>query len=644
MPTAFTRDRIDPDPSSPLFTAPRSRLPRGLLSTLAFLTLVACASEDPGGTGPEVETDDPAQVLLSAGAFEEVEEAFSETEPEEFEESSGGEQYFCTRQTVSLTRGYSDYPQFDPNTQVIFPGNLLQGNTLDNATPSGIPVARGPGTVVITLVNGASSASRQLDEVSLSSVYDAMNQIIADNPGDLPARTTYSMERITSREQLGVSIRAEYHDLTTEVQGSFDYASDVSYNRYLVQLTQSYYTIAFQAPTNTADFFGEGVTAEQLGQYVQPGNPAAYVSSVTYGRKFYLLIQSTASVQEMEASLDASFDGAVAGGSLGADVTYVSELESVQIGGYAIGGNSGQAAAALTGDFEALKTFIADGGTITTGQPMSYTVNAANDPARQLKVKVADEYDVVDCSPLEDALPDGVAWYRASEGVETENVLGASGATRWADLFGAQTGDDSRDAVVPFGGPTSAGLLLPPGTPSYVSFQFNSTTFTGQMQIPGAPLRETDYTIFAVVSRLGVEPSNPDPVYWTWGASDLEGRTIRIGFDDHANVSISHGGTTKLSAELLGSIVTPQLYTFVFSQEDGMRIFIDGLEVASDPDFTVPIELFSGARIGVADEDGFSSGVGFASIEIREYQIYDFVPTEAQRRAVETGLMERYGL
>jgi len=243
-------------------------------------------------------------------------------------------------------------PILDPNTQVIFPGNLLQGNTLNNATPSGIPVERGPGTVVITLVNGASSASRELDVVGLSNVYDAMNEIIADNPGDLPARTTYSMERITSRQQLGVALRAEYSNLTTDVQGAFSYNEDVSYNRYLVRLTQSYYTIAFEAPTDPSLFFGEGVTADQLSNYVQPGNPAAYVSSVTYGRVFYLLIQSTDSYQEMRASIDASFNGAVASGSIGGDVKYVSELSSVQIGGYAIGGNSNQAAAALTGDFE----------------------------------------------------------------------------------------------------------------------------------------------------------------------------------------------------------------------------------------------------------------------------------------------------
>jgi hypothetical protein len=616
------------------------------LCTLLFVTFAGCSNDDPvappGGGTPSTEL---GQILADAGAFADFQESYEETEPVEFEDTSGADPYFCTRRTVSLTEGYSDFPQFDPNSQVIFPGNLLQGNTLDDATPSGIPVERGPGTVVITLVNGAASASRQLDEVGLGTVYDAMNEIIAANPGDLPARTTYSMERISSREQLGVSLRAEYSNLTTDVQGSFDYNSDVSYNRFLVRLTQSYYTIAFEAPTDPGDFFGPNVTADQLNRYVQPGNPAAYVSSVTYGRVFYLLIQSTDSVQEIEASVDASFNGAVASGSIGADVTYISELSSVQIGGYAIGGNAGQAAAALTGDFEALKTFIAEGGTITTGQPLSYTVNAANDPARQLKVKVATTYDVVDCAPLGDSLPDGVVWYRAESGVTTAPILGAQGVTRWQDLVGAQTGDNSRDAVVPFGGPSLAGLYNPgnpTGAGGVVAFQFSSTTFTGSMRIPGTALRETDYTIFAIVGRTGVPPSDSTPSYWTWGDGNTEGQVIRIGFDDNQTVSVSHGGNAKLTAPLVRSIFDYQLYSFVFSQEDGMRIYINGLERAHDPNLRVPISLFTGASIGVSDANGFGSGVGFTTINMLEYQMYDYVPTDAQRRALETGLMERY--
>ena len=89
--------------------------------------------------------------------------------------------------------------------------------------------------------------------------------------------------------------------------------------------------MAFQLPTSKEELFDPSVTPEQLGQYVGPGNPAAFISSVTYGRKFYLLIESTSSSVDIDASINASFGAAVAQGSLGVDAKYISDLESVRV-------------------------------------------------------------------------------------------------------------------------------------------------------------------------------------------------------------------------------------------------------------------------------------------------------------------------
>lgn len=617
---------------------------RSTLILILASFVAACGEGDPaapgGDGGPGSPPGELSAILASAGAFEDVVPSYSETDPEEFTGGSGTEQYFCTRQTVDLVEGYSDYPQFDPNSQIIFPGNLLQGATLNQATPTSIPVARGGGRIVITLVNGASSASRELPVVGLGSVYDAMNEIIADNPGNLPARTTFTMQRISSREQLGVAIRANFSNLTTDVQGSFRYSSDVSYNRFLVKLTQSYYTIAFEQPTDPASFFAPTVTTAQLGRYVGPGNPAAYVSSVTYGRIFYLLIQSTDSVQEIEASIDASFNGAIASGGIDADVKYISELSSVEVGGYAIGGQADLANAALMGNFEALEQFIREGGTITTGQPISYTVNAAAQPEKQLKVKVATSYDVVDCTPIGQSLEGGIAWYRADHGVSTVNYFGAAGATRWADLLG----NADRDASPAIGGPTVAGLYLPShanGEP-VVSFQYDQGYSTGSMRISGTPMRDTEYTIFAVVMRLD-QPGNNVEMYWLWGDGNVQNQVLRIGFPNDNTVSVSHGGNATLTATTVRPVYDQfQVFTFRFSQTDGLTIYINGLERAHDASITAPLELFTGAKIGIASRTG--SPIDNISLLIPDLQIYGIAVTPAQRRYVETGLLERYGI
>ena len=45
---------------------------------------------------------------------------------------------------------------------------------------------------------------------------------------------------------------------------------------------------------------------DDLAPYMGPGNPPTYISSVTYGRRFVLLIESTSSTTEMKASIRAS--------------------------------------------------------------------------------------------------------------------------------------------------------------------------------------------------------------------------------------------------------------------------------------------------------------------------------------------------
>jgi hypothetical protein len=230
--------------------------------------------------------------------------------------------------------------------------------------------------------------------------------------------------------------------------------------------------------------------------------------------------------------------------------------------------------------------------------------------------------------------------------VEYGDAFGGRGIIRWQDLFGAQNDDNSFDAVVPFGGPEFAGLWNE-GNPAggrVPHFQFQSTTFTGRMQVPGTPLRNTDYTIAAVVSRTGIPPNDDTPVYWFWGDSSTEGRTIRIGFDDSNTVSISHGGSAKLTADLDMSIFSDHLLIFTFSQEEGMRIFINGLEEAHDPNMVMPIEQFLGASIGVSGINGSGTEVGTATIRMLELQIYDYVPSDAQIRGLEKGLLEYYRL
>ena len=118
-----------------------------------------------------------------------------------------------------------------------------------------------------------------------------------------------------------------------------------------MRLTQSYYTLAFEP---TGPFFQESVTNADLNRYAGEGNPLVYVSSVTYGRIFYLLVESTAEEDSVDASLSASF---IFGGFSGR-VRHVSHLADLNIKAFALGGRQESLIEGVRGGVSGLDNFL----------------------------------------------------------------------------------------------------------------------------------------------------------------------------------------------------------------------------------------------------------------------------------------------
>ena len=276
----------------------------GLALILSSVLMVGCSSDDnPGAVADPGAFDD---VLKTGGEFETVTPENDVVEEETILETVGNEDFFCTTTRYSIVEAPGEFPQFDPNAEVIFPGNLLQGASLGQATPNPIPVRRGGGTVVMTILNGSPSVSRTVPVVSLGSMLQAQNEIIASASNTIPARFTFTLEEVRTREEFALALDVGVEHLFGSVDASLDFHSDFEYNRFVVKLVQSYFTMAFEIPTAVEDFFAPDVQPSELAPFVGDGNPASFISSVTYGRIFYLLIESTASSVEIEASLDAS--------------------------------------------------------------------------------------------------------------------------------------------------------------------------------------------------------------------------------------------------------------------------------------------------------------------------------------------------
>ena len=369
-----------------------------LMGLLAIGQFNACKEEIPN---PAFDLNTFNGVIESGGNYEEVEPSFSEiVVKEEADSLIESEPWVCTTKKVSLQDGNETQPLFNPNASVIYPGNMLQGKSLNKATPDVIVVERAGGTISYDLNNGNLSSSFTVDKVSKSSIQDAMNNII-NNAGEVvPANFLFTYEKVQSRQQLAVELGLDVDTRFVDVEANLSFSKDKSYNRYLVKLHQQYYTMSFDLPTSLDKLFDTSVTPKELTKYVGPGNPATYISDVTYGRIFYMLIESTETTKTMESSIEASFSNffGTVEGSL--DVASLQSLSNLKVKVIAIGGDS-EGTISMIGEtnLSLIADRMAKSTNIKAGLPLSYVVrNVYNNQI--VNVKLATEYDITDCHPL----------------------------------------------------------------------------------------------------------------------------------------------------------------------------------------------------------------------------------------------------
>ncbi len=539
----------------------QNELIRKLLILSLLILGLACSKDDDGGDGT-----DPVDPI-EANTFEEVialgadvesfpqsrtEEVLNESaaENEDYEREEEGEiikeRFVCTRKTLSVLDGNGQFPLFDTASDVIYPGSLLQGKSLKNATPSPIVVKRAGGTISYNLINGNQDPSFTVDEVTKSSIQTGMNRIIDGSPDAVPANFQLDIVQIESESQMALELGVDVQTWTTKVSSDMSFSTEKSFNRTLVKLTQSYYTMSFDLPTSLEEIFDESVTPEDLKTYVQADNPATFISSVTYGRIFYMLIESTSSRQEMSAKLNVAYGkfGNTVEGEL--EASAMQELNDLKIKVIAYGGDAaGTFKLAGETTIADIADKLAESTDIRTGLPLSYVVRSVERPDKIVGTRLATEYDVVDCE-LKGILPPGLY----SELLDLfEDGIGAM-----ANLFGSDV------------------LIFNKAGDKYAWFNANAAEILsdGNRRIfsihdPEGPLGELQLENVGAAARF---PDDGDPRLYI---SDLNGFKLQIFRFDPYTANVLPPGPIGSSGGIL-------LVNEIFGDSGNFVIGTDGFE------------------------------------------------------------------
>jgi len=201
-----------------------------------------------------------------------------------------------------------------------------------------------------------------------------------------------------------------------------------------VKLFQSFYTMSFDMPRNYDDVFHPSVTPDDLAKYVGPGNPACYISDVTYGRIFYMVIESSSSKSEMDLAISGSFNGVGADVDGDLAVNQMKKLKNLNISVFAYGGKSRETIEAIgETNLDNLKTILSEASDIRSGKALSYVVKSVYDN-KIVATQLATKYDVTNCIPGIDS--DAPSISRHWPGVSSQmGIIGAAFATTGSEIY-----------------------------------------------------------------------------------------------------------------------------------------------------------------------------------------------------------------
>lgn len=407
-----------------------------ILSIAMALLVFSTSCKKEKITTPDMELTTFQAVIDNAGPMPDPAESENSETLGTTTEMIDGQNWTCTTEQQSIETaggGNEGFPLFSPNSDVIYPGNLLQGSSLNQGTPKIIAVERAGGTISTDVLDGNIEPDVTVDEIKKSTVTNALNQIIDGSTGVVPANFYMKVKNIQSREQLALELGVDVNSSFVDIESKLGYSSDTQKNTFMVNLNQTFYTMSYDIPTSLDQIFAPSVTPDDLARYVGPGNPATYISSVTYGRIFYMLVESTSSRTEMDAAINASFNGVTTDVDVDMKTDYVAELDELSITVFAYGGEASSSLMTVgETQLDELAALLAEGSDIRTGKPISYVVRSVYDN-QIVATQLATTYDVTECVVSGAGSPPPYTEHWTGEVVSKMGPVGAAFKTGGSD-------------------------------------------------------------------------------------------------------------------------------------------------------------------------------------------------------------------
>jgi hypothetical protein len=300
----------------------------------------------------------------------------------------------CTTKKAKFGPQYQEVMSLDPQGTVIYPGAVINYSSFQDGTYIPIVGVRKPVVVSISLSNINGIVSQKIADPSLSGFRDAMQKILQSKvTGATAAKIAWQQTTVYSEKQFRLSVAGNYGSLWADVNAQYNYNNKEVVGRFFLEFTQEYYSVDMDSPRPGLENFFDQAECVQAG-----GLSPVYVSSVKYGRKAFLMIESKTIDNSQTAEIKASFDGFFASGGISTELTMKKLISEKSIKGVIIGGPSYEGIKAVT-RVESLKDYLLAGANFNVsspGVPLSYTLRFVNNNS-VAKLATYDEFTIRDC-------------------------------------------------------------------------------------------------------------------------------------------------------------------------------------------------------------------------------------------------------
>lgn len=190
---------------------------------------------------------------------------------------------------------------------------------------------------------------------------------------------TLKVHEVYTKEDLYMAIGGGMTCPYGSVSADLNFQTNDEKYKYLLEFTEEWYTINAQMNPNKPIFKDESFV---------PGAKMAYVSAVTYGRRLFVLIETSASLQKFDVDVEAEIKAGMMTGHMNASYGFENSVQTGTATMFAIGGtnpskNALLAALSDLSNMEAISAAIQDyfttgAGNPATAEPVGYQLKDLN--------------------------------------------------------------------------------------------------------------------------------------------------------------------------------------------------------------------------------------------------------------------------